>query len=169
MSIYIWLRPDAVEKLEDLKKQGILRVGVELDNRTGKPYVSLYWDIIDPAAPDLSVPQEIVERVTIRETIYRGFRTEGLYRHCEVELMVKTGVKSKGPGDCVECQEVSASAPDVDQLRGAYSLLRQGKLQPCERWEDEDPPTPPAKTQKNRGEKDASSGDSPIFGKGIEF
>lgn len=148
--MYIWLKVGAEEQLATLKEQGLLGdVRVETNRNTGKKYISVYGDVFDPTEDVPSVPINLIEKVTLRDCIYRGLRTEGIYRHEGAEMVVKTRVRvhSEMMADTIEreeSQEVSISAPSVDVLKMIYTLVRQGKLAPQENWEERTPITPSA-------------------------
>ena len=139
LTMFIWLKDGAGEKLADLKKQGLLGdVKVETNRDTGKKYVPIYGDVFDPAAAVPIIPTDLIERVTLQDRIHRGLRTEGVYRHDGAELVLKTDISfNSGPFDEEdrEYQNVNVSAPSVKLLKEIYTLVRQGKLAPEENWE----------------------------------
>lgn len=145
MSLYFWFRSDveAERELASLKEKG--RVGdlrVDTDRETGQQYLAVYEDAFDPTATFPNIPSSIVARVTLKDRIYCGFRTEGIYRHEGAELMVKTHVQvhSEMMADRIEreeWQEVTVSGPNVTAVRNIYTLVRQGNLLPEEDWEAE--------------------------------
>ena len=152
--MYIWLKNGVEEQLAALKEQGLLGdVRVETHRNSGKKYVTVYEDVFDPAS-DVSFPEELVEKVTLKDRIHRGFRIEGIYRHEGATLMVKTEsrVHSEMMADRIEreeWQEISVVAPNVEKLKAIYTLVRQSKLAPEENWDDArfSPPPAPAKTE----------------------
>ncbi len=122
---------------------------MEIDPGTGRFYIEIGWNDLLSLAPDIS--GDLVERVTWSETINRGFRTEGLYRHERAELVVKTEEETDYDGmdkTRTSHQVISVSGPSVDTARKIYSLVRQLKLQPEENWEvkpeKKEPPKEPA-------------------------
>lgn len=149
--MFIWLKKGAEENLVALKEQEILwDVKVETDRGTGKRYIHVYEDVFDPATEIPDIPTDLIERVTLKDVIYRGLRTEGVY-HCGVGtvMVVKTEVKihSEMMADTIEREEfqrISISAPSVEALKSIYTLVRQGKLAPEENWEGNTPIASPA-------------------------
>jgi hypothetical protein len=138
--MHIWLKTGAEEQLASLKEQGLLGdVRVETHRNSGKKYIVIE-DAIDPAS-NVNVPEGLIERVTLKEIIYRGLRAEGIYRHRDATLRVKTG-RSVDPGTVEdriqreEWQEISVAAPNVEQLKTIYTLVRQKRLPPEENWDD---------------------------------
>lgn len=139
--MYIWLKKDSEKRIELLKKEGRLGdVRVETCRSTGEQYIPTYANVFDPTASIPDIPADIVTRVTVKEYIYRGFRTNGIYRNEGAELMVKTHVQvhSTMMSHSVEretFQEINVSGPTVEAVKAIYSLVRQGELQPAEDWE----------------------------------
>ncbi|OGZ35183.1 MAG: hypothetical protein A2V60_02085 [Candidatus Portnoybacteria bacterium RIFCSPHIGHO2_01_FULL_39_19] len=155
--LYFWLKKGfAEEKIKDLQKQGLLgeKLKVETDQELGRKHIPLYEDPFNPATDLPEIPEELIEKVTVKDyRIYRGFRTEGIYRHEGATLMLKTFSEVHGSfmGDHVERddhQSISISAPSVKALKAIYTIVRQGKLEPEEDWEQDidvpDTDTPPA-------------------------
>ena len=158
--MYIWLK-DGVrreERLAALKEQGLLGdVRVETHRNSGKKYIATYEDAFDPTADVPNIPDELIEKVTLKDRIYRGLRTEGVYRHEGAVLLVKSRVEvhSEMMADKIEreeWQDISVSAPNAAVLKAIYTLVRQGKLAPEENWEQDvlDVPrvTTPAETKE---------------------
>jgi hypothetical protein len=152
--MYIWLKNGAEEQLATLKEQGLLGdIRVETHRNSGKKYVTVYEDVFDPAS-NVNFPEELIEKVTLKDRIHRGFRVEGIYRHEGATLMVKTGsrVHSEMMADHIEreeWQEISVAAPNVEKLKSIYTLVRQSKLAPEENWDDAHftPSPTPAETE----------------------
>lgn len=156
--MYIWLNDGAEEEIEALKEEGRLGdVRVDTAHSSGKKYLSVYGNIFSPTVGVLDVPEELIERVTFQDRIYRGLRTEGVYHHEDATLLVKTEVRvhSEMMADRIEreeWQDISVSAPNMEKLRAIYTLVRQGKLSPDENWGDDAPPTPPSDAQEGESE-----------------
>ena len=152
--MYIWLKNGAEEQLAALKEQGLLGdVRAETHRNSGKKYVTVYEDVFDPTS-DVNIPEELIEKVTLKNRIHRGFRVEGIYRHEGATLMVRTEsrVHSEMMANSIECeewQEISVAAPNVEKLKTIYTLVRQSKLAPEENWDDVrfSPPPAPAETE----------------------
>ncbi len=152
--MYIWLKKGVEEQLATLKEQGLLGdVRVETHRDSGKKYVTVYEDVLDPVS-DVNFPEELIERVTLKDEIHRGFRVEGIYRHEGATLMVKTRSKvhSEMMADHIEREEwqiISVAAPNMEKLKTIYTLVRQSKLAPEENWDDArfSPPPAPAETE----------------------
>lgn len=138
---YIWLKENVLKEIEKLKKKekmGDLKV--EKDKESGKSYIAIWEDIFSPVTEFPNVPEELIERVTVKEhKIYKGLRKEGIYYHEGTTLMVTTiiNVYSEMMAESVEVEEyqyINVSAPTIEKLKVAFSMLRQGKLTPDENW-----------------------------------
>ena len=134
----IWLKDEAKEAARELKKPPAKSgkvfvkewgINVRYDRDVGRWYI----DWTEPS-PFPTVPEDLVEAVTVIETITRNFRPEGIYRWEGVELIVRNRVISPG-GRSIHYQEVHIYGPSVEAVKKVYSLFRQGKLQPTEKWE----------------------------------
>ncbi len=144
-----WLKDGVEERLAALKEQGLLGdVIVNTCRNSRRKYVNVYEDVFDPAAEIPNIPEELIERVTLKDNIYRGFCVEGVYRHEGATLLVrnKSEAYRDGMGDYAvreELQRISVSAPNVEKLKVIYTLVRQRKLAPEENWGDAHSPPPP--------------------------
>ncbi|OGZ32235.1 MAG: hypothetical protein A3H02_00840 [Candidatus Niyogibacteria bacterium RIFCSPLOWO2_12_FULL_41_13] len=138
----IWLKNDVEKRLAALKEQGLLGdVEVKTHSNSGKKYLNIYEDVFDPTMDALNIPEELIEKVTLRDRIYRGFRMEGIYRNEGATLMVKTEGRTRSDmmGNYIEheeWQDISVAAPNLEKLRIIYTLVRQNKLSPEENWDD---------------------------------
>lgn len=149
--MYIWLKKGAEERLATLKEQGVVgEVRIEIHRNSGKKYLSLYEDPFNPTADLPEIPEELIEKVTLQDRIYRGFRFEGIYRHEGATLLIKTRVncekvytRDSEYAYREEWQDISASAPSAEELKAIYTLVRQGKISPDENWEDNAQPALP--------------------------
>ena len=113
----------------DLEKKAN-ELGLHLFTEDGKKFLAVSSLNISPL-PD--IPEDLIECVTFLEgEIYRGLRTEGIYRHGEAKLIVRTRKSSK---DGTYSQSIESIGPSVASVKDIYSLVRQGKLQPVENWE----------------------------------
>ncbi|MDP2930693.1 MAG: hypothetical protein Q8N56_03770 [bacterium] len=145
--LYFWFKKGAEEGIKALRQQGLLgeKLEVKTDGDSGRKYISVYEDPSNPASEIPSIPEELIEKVTIKDYhIYQGFRTEGIYRHEGAVLMLKIHIEIerdfKGGGmERLEWQDVSISAPSVETLKAIYTMVRQGKLKPEEDWEHYSP------------------------------
>lgn len=97
-------------------------------------------------SPMPDIPPELIKMVTGVETIYRGLRTEGLYRKESAELILKTHVRFHPSESFMDMgtgreswQDITVSGSSVEAVKEIYSLVRQGKLEPEQDWE-----SPPA-------------------------
>ena len=151
--MYIWLKEKGEKELKALQQKGVLGKNFRVDTNddTGKKYLSIYEEELDPLLG--IIPEEIVERVTMKEKIYRNFRPEGIYHHEGAELVVKTEVMihsniyvKKIERD--EYQDLSISGPSVKVVKTIYSLVRQKKLDPDENWGEELPTETPVNDAK---------------------
>ena len=135
--MYIWLRLGAEKKLMAARKLGVAEnIKVEIDRPTGKKYVEVHGDVFFPTTEIPYISSDLIERVTFKDVIWRGLKTEGIYRHRGAELVVKTGPRhNPTPSEPGEIQEIAVSAPNLESLREIYTLVRQGKLAPEENWE----------------------------------
>ena len=128
--LYIWLK-NAEEQL------GALNGFIKDSRIAGKKYVLVNEDICDPTAEIPDIPVNLIEKVTLREIIFTGLRTEGVYRLNGAEMVIRTTpLNGEYNG---YCQSIHASAPSVESLKKIYTLVRQGKLDPGENWEENTP------------------------------
>lgn len=142
--MYLWLKQGAEKQLQVLKEQELVGdLRMEIDRTSGKKYIKTYIELGDPTSEIAEVLSELVERVTVKERIFRGFRVEGVYRHNGATLTVRTETRSLEYLQEV-WQWVNISSPSVEAAKAIYSLLRQGKLTPDENWEEHIPLTQPA-------------------------
>lgn len=141
--MYIWLKDDAEAELDKLKEQGLLEnTHVQTKRGTGKKYITIHDDPMDPTSDDVSFLAPLTEKVTFKSTIHRGFRTDGIYRHEGATLLVRTQIRVHSELMCHNIerevsQEISILAPSVEKLKAIYTLVRQGKLAPEENWGDD--------------------------------
>jgi len=147
--MYIWLKDGAEERL---------RVCVETDRSTGKKYIPCHGDPFVFPEYLHNIPADLIERVTFKERIYRGLRTDGIYRHEGAELVATTEVRvhpemETGRIQREEWQGIMASAPTIATLKTIYTLFRQGKLQPAENWEAKQPSAEPKAPTSPESEK----------------
>lgn len=133
--MFFWLKQGAEQKLEDLREKGLVGdLKVETDDISGKKYVRVYEELDDPTSELPKCLSELTERVTAKERILRGLRTEGVYRHNGAILIATTGRYTDKYVREV-WQWVNISGPSVEAVRAIYSLFRQGKLKPAEDYE----------------------------------
>ena len=127
-SMKIWLTDKAVAQTmtqtggptDRQPGEKIKRYGgrVETSESSGGKYINLYLDPTDPA--------------------------EGMYTHKGAKAKVQTVVNVRSPdfGNTVDTtsierrQEISISAKSIKALQEIYTLIRQGNLQPTEKWSD---------------------------------
>lgn len=133
--MFFWLKEGAESKL-DAKELSIKT------HRTGTKYVDVYGGIDEPIVGVPSIPKELIERITLKDSIHRGFRTEGVYRHNGATLVVKGSSYWSGL-DKIECQDITAGASTISALVAIYTLVRQGKLSPEENWGERTPTNTP--------------------------
>lgn len=149
MSLRIWLNAKGEQALEQplQGRADILKVDgkdLRVDTENGCKYVNLYANPIDPASILPAVPKEYIKQVTFVDKYYEGFRSEGIYQHAGGRAMVKTVVKVDTPhyGNNVDTtsveryQEISISAKSIWALPRIYTKIRQGGIQPSEKWSD---------------------------------
>ena len=131
---YYWLRPGTEEKLATLREQGLLGdVEVSLCKKTGRRYIVVYDDPMNPAMATLAIPQDVIDKVTYTDKIYADLRQQGIYRHRGGEMVVNTMYDHSD--EChYEYQEIGISAPSLEVLKEIYTLVRQRKLEPEENW-----------------------------------
>lgn len=125
--MFLWLKESAEKKLDP--KEWCIRT-----HRTGAKYVEVSGAVDEFIVGIPSIPQEFIERVTLKDTIYRGSRNEGVYRHNGATLVVKSSTYFSA-FDQVACQDITVGAPTICALVAIYTLVRQGKLLPEENWE----------------------------------
>lgn len=116
-----------------------------------KKYIEAAVCIMDPSMNLPPIPENLLERITAVERIFRRLRTEGLYRRNGVTLTATTRFHNITPKESqttvlpgmwfsseslvVECQDICVSAPNLVVLQEVYSQFRQGKLKPTENYE----------------------------------
>ena len=99
---------------------------------------SLFVEISD-LSPNVHLAlAPFAERVTAKERIYAGFRTEGKYELKYATLWLKNSHEETGDGFNVEsrdCQDVEITAPNMEAARDIYEQVRIGKLAPTLNFE----------------------------------
>lgn len=141
--MYIWLKEGAEEKLQALKEKGLVggNLLVQTDRISGEKHITTYATVSDPT---INIPEclgELTEKVTAQESIFNGFRADGVYRHNGATLVATTEISH--PSNHFY-QKVNISGPSVEMVKTIYSLFRQGKLAPEENWEEGAPVAPRA-------------------------
>ena len=116
-----------------LLMEGCLR-GVEVKtDKTGKVYIHIYGNPLDPTVEIPEVPEEFVKKVTLREIINEGLLKDGIYCLDYAKVLTKTGYDGYYE-DVQTYQHISASAPSLRVLKYVYNRLRKGELKPSEDW-----------------------------------
>jgi len=152
--------------------------GLEVCQFSGKLYLDSNTDFLDPTVelPCNSLFM-LIEKVSVKDhCIYRGFRTDGTYRHQGGVLVAKTvsiiysgdngwgGTKIERD----ERQQISIIAPTVEALRAIYSQFRQGTLKPTEDWEANSRPStanePTEPSEPNEEVQMAKPGKARVYG-----
>jgi len=135
----IWLKEGVDPQAEELGRWG---VHVKT-HRTGRNYIEFDYELYDPTAELPIIPDEYVDRVTVHESIHRGFRTDGIYRHEGAELVARrrAGPFSMSSG-ATPYQYICIGGPTVGAVMTIYSMFRLGTLLPEEDWEAEQYPAP---------------------------
>ena len=114
-------------------------VRVETHENSGKKYIDVRCDNpMDLTFIFPDIPQELIEKITLKGRIEVNFRTAGIYHQDDALLLLESRSfieRSSEDLILVTWQDVSASAPTIEKLKNIYSLVRQGKLQPEENWE----------------------------------
>lgn len=132
--MFIWLKP-GTEVPEGLKLVD--------DHRTG----AKFFDAGSLGYQADLIPQELVRKVTLKEVLHTGFRTEGVYRDGDVKITVQSRVTGMS-FEREKYQDVFAVGPSAEAMLLAYSKFRSGKLEPTENWEVKqskaEPPIAPA-------------------------
>jgi len=141
MSIRIWLSAAGVDSL-DAPQEGradILKVGdanLRVDTENGCKYVTLNGDPNDPSTAIPAIERKFIRKVTYVEKYYRGFRTDGLYRHKGATARVETREHHHSFEDVTieSHQNISISAGSIRTLKEIYSKVRAGELKPESDW-----------------------------------
>ena len=107
--------------------------GVPLRLRRGNG--ALYVDSRNIYEPLAELLHEEVLYVTIQDYIDSPteFLPEGIYRHAEAEVTVKT-TNERGPSLNFSYQRILVKAPNSELARHTHSLLLQRLLKPVEAW-----------------------------------
>lgn len=148
--MHIFYKSGSEEKLKELfpnseNKSFMTGLKIETHESTKQLYSQVYEDPFDPTATLPAIPEELVDRYTVRSMKIdnrRCFRTEGIYElygavlRCYQDQQILDGGLSDMDGDrTLERQLVDISAPTLETLRAIYHQFRQGKLSPKEDWE----------------------------------
>jgi hypothetical protein len=148
--LHFYFKAGSEKKLEKLFPQGegltfalSTQLKVEKQLSTGQLFAKIYEDPFDPTATIPSIPDDLLERVTVRGVSIdniRCFRIEGIYefkgailRCSQYKRVVDSGMSSYD--QVLMGQFVDVTAPNLETLREIYNLFRQGKLLPKEDWE----------------------------------
>jgi hypothetical protein len=144
MSARIWLKASATRSLVKIDKQkygkdvySLDEVEVETEDSSGKKYISVNADPLDPAASLPTVARKNIKRVSYTEKHFEGFRTDGIYHHKGAKARVETIEDSEGYGETRfnrRYQNISISAGSIKTLREIYTKVRSGELSPTEDW-----------------------------------
>lgn len=140
MKMMIWLTAKAVAD----NNGKIYGATVNTSNQSGGKYITMYLDPVSPAVDMPRFKRGDVKLIALTETYHEGFRPEGIYVHKGAKAMVKTEVKVDSPyaGNNFDTtsierrQEISVSAKSIVTLKAMYTMIRQGKLEPTEKWSD---------------------------------
>jgi hypothetical protein len=111
-------------------RANLLKVGessLRVDTENGRKYITLNGDPNDPSTVFTNVPRRFIRQVTFMDNFYKGFRTDGLYRHKGATARVETR-ESGGNMGAVQHQNISISAGSIRTLREIYSKVRAGEL-----------------------------------------
>lgn len=117
---------------------------VETSESSGGKFINLYLDPTDPAIDMPRFVRGQVRVITFTSSYHEGFRPEGMYIHKGAKAKVQTVVNVQSPnfGNNADTssierrQEISISAKSIKALQEIYTLIRQGNLQPTEKWSD---------------------------------
>jgi hypothetical protein len=127
--MYIWIKP------------GVDVPGAKVNEYIGhRAYLSVEGNIANPLLSLPPVPDDSIDSITHRETIYRGFRNDGMYQlDEETVLTITTHVHSWGDiMDYNPIKEVYQSleiiGKSVESMRKLYCEVRSGKKQPDSDW-----------------------------------
>ena len=151
MTYRVWLtkaaEADFVTAMETecREEKGVVRfqgLKVLTDNLTGKPYISVNLDPIDPTVELPTFPKGSIRKVTFTGKHFDGFRNDGVYRHKGATVYLKIVHNLKTPSvhnteDVTHLeiyQEVQISAGSVRTLREIYTKVRAGEIEPSEDW-----------------------------------
>ena len=131
----IWLKKKAVARFQEFeaispKDHSVVGIFVEkwgvrvkYCDYSGRWFVDYNEDLSLP--PD--IPVEAIEKYTLIDRIGRGLRSDGVYSYGSAKLVAKTLDGTR--------QDISISGYSAADVSNAYTLFRQGKLQPTEDWE----------------------------------
>lgn len=149
--MYLWLKTLAEAEVREMAEKGTIGKDVKAETHggSGRKYVDIYEEAM---SPDLEINPQLLalaEKLTYRDTIHEGFIPEGIYRRGRAVMTVKTvrNVRSEMHATTIVVdlyQKVFISAPTLRSLRAIYSLARQKKLSPKEKWAEAPSPGTPA-------------------------
>jgi hypothetical protein len=136
MLLYFWIKKGAEKLFQDMQDQGLLGKGLkaELDPSSNRYRISFWGDPMNPAIVLPTIPDEIVEKVTmLDEAIYQGFVPDGKYYYKNAVLMARLEIfgSIQIPK---KRQFISIGAPNIEEFRTIYTLVRQRQLDPHENW-----------------------------------
>lgn len=113
---------------------------VMTDKVSGKSYISVHHDPIDPTIEHPAFPKGSVRKVTFTHKHFDGFRNDGIYQHKGATARLETTHKVHTPYNMEDktrleiFQEVQISAGSLRTVRELYIKVRSGDLEPAEDW-----------------------------------
>lgn len=143
MESRVWLKEEVSERFPELKTKETtgevrdsrvyiekLRKDLHYSSSEGGWYIN-HNPILDPS---LTLPPELIEKVTLTQNIYSTrLYPEGVYYHEGGKLRLITS-RRWIERESELYQKIEATAPNVDILEELVSLVLQRKLQPKEDW-----------------------------------
>ena len=135
---YILLKPSAREDAEHWQNKG---AGVPhfygkqvYAPESDEPRLQIHDDIMSPATPLPQIPAKFIKAVSYIGSIEAGFRCDGIYKHgravLEAHMDSHEGVRN---------QRITIRAPGIKSARAIYNQVRQGTLDPHQKWSEKPP------------------------------
>ena len=133
MKLQIWLKDE--KSIPKEKKFLLKRLEKQLekyqDNERRKSWNNLgfwnidteWYDFMTEFSPALDIPDDIIVKAVLKESLSPRVLADGFYRHGEAQLTVKTG----GPWNHIE-----AAGPNIKSVLEIYRLAINKRLSPAE-------------------------------------
>lgn len=149
MSYRVWLTETAKTSFvtTNEKKYGEMKdvarfngLEVYTEETSGKCYISISRDPLDPTIELPTFPKGSVRKVTFTSKHFEGFRSDGIYRYKGATARVETTQKLHTPMNMEDTthrevfQEIQISAGSVRTLREIYTKIRSKTIEPTEDW-----------------------------------
>lgn len=160
MATIIWCKPEVTQEqlinLGFLVEKGLTKTGqiIQKGEVYGNPTtLSIFLrDITDPTDRYPEIPQDIIDKVTMRDRIYSGFVSEGIYEHKTCTIKVEYQDTGNRPN-----QFICIAGDSIADVKEAHSMLRTGMLDPKQEWNGIRPHDKPKASSSEPSEEESET------------